>query len=250
MPAAESASFPGLVAVARLPQGDSAEALAATTLLEGSPDGDAGPAPEVLRLWNLLGEKQTAEKPPAQAQAATGSKQGQLKLRCPNCGSVGSFPWGRLNSTLCCSHCWTWYRLASHGKLEEVPAPKDFDKGALRGYKDNGKSRTVEVTPAEIKRNRRKVQRESRLEAIKDLNLSDGLVLWLAAAYLAGMFVFGLFIVFSASTPTIGPKGPIPPLVRKSAVRLESRQASDAPSTPSADSPLTRPPRRSALRRE
>ncbi len=129
-------------------------------------------------------------------------KQGNLKIFCPACQCQGELPWGRMDSLLCCSRCWHWYRLGTHGRLTEVPAPKNSAKGILRFYKGAGPGRVVEVTPSEFKQKRRAWGRR-RMWGLTALAMPDrdGLTIWCLVAYLVGLFVVGYF--YYGSTPGV-----------------------------------------------
>jgi hypothetical protein len=207
-------------AVPRLSMKDLAEDVAASALLEGS-EGDSAPAtpsPELLQLWRLMGESQPKETEPPKVL-----KECNVKLCCPNCGSQGNFPWGRLDHLLCCSHCWSWYRLGANGKLDEVPAPKNFVLGTLRGYKENGRTQTVDVTVSDIKRKRSQVQTRATIEAVRSLNICDKLVLRAAGLYTVGLLIFGFWAAFSVNLHKPAAKRPAAPAVNVGVRRPQAK---------------------------
>lgn len=206
--------FPGLTAAPRLPTGAAAEAVAEAALLE-EPEEEAEttsetnsdvpqaaaevpdePAlaveesPEPEKEYRRLPDSEAASKAMRESWAA---KQGQLAIGCPNCGSTGTIPWGRLGSLLCCGKCWRWYRVATGGSLVEAPAPKKFKKGTFRSYRKDGNSRTMEVTAEEAKRKRR-AWKNRRFYAAAGLHINDSIVLLMAGGYMVGLFFLCAYI--------------------------------------------------------
>lgn len=174
------------------------EALAASTLLEQTATAaeaaceltivdDAGPTSQISLAE--LGGTRTA----GAAAAIEPTKEGKLKILCPNCQCQGELPWGRMNSLLCCTSCGRWYRIAAAGGLIEAPAPKNFGKGSLRFYRSDGRERIVALTPADLQRQRqRRAWSLSKLWQVRPAGLltmsKESLAVVVLLGYLVGIF--------------------------------------------------------------
>lgn len=217
-----AALAPAAAAVAPAPVQE-APALRPDSVGAGSADAEPAPPPEASADLQALRKAarrddslplpfspaaDKAEAPPVDA-----SMQRNVKIVCPNCKCAGELPWGKMDSLLCCSRCWGWYRVGANGSLTKAPPPKGFAKGTLRFHQGNGQARVVAITPGEVRRQRRAWIIARLLGAVQGRSLNKELLMaGVLLAYLLGLFALVYFQTPGADAATVVPAGQ-PPIV-------------------------------------
>lgn len=121
--------------------------------------GDAA-AEEVFREGEEPDDREWEDASASPAEEAAPPKPCHLEIVCPTCSTRGLVPWERLDGVLCCSGCWTWFRVGGNGQLAVVDPPA-ASQGALRLYSRNGPDRTVRLKP-ELLEEKRQTARQRR----------------------------------------------------------------------------------------
>jgi hypothetical protein len=182
------------------------DGLAASTLLEGTQsETDC----ELTVSDEACGD---ARRQNASNSDVEPTKQGTLKILCPNCECKGELPWGRLDSLLCCTGCWHWYRIDRGGKLHTAAPPKHIAKGVLRMYRSDGHERIVRLTLADLEREqKRRAWSFAKLLELPSFEMNSQLLYVLVILlYLGGLFALGYWQFVG---PTTLPRRPPPPVL-------------------------------------